>query len=140
MTSMVTTAARRIVREVHRSGFGWRLWFDLDGACVERIYDPEHRCCGPLPNNAWTEWSRRPGDDRLTQRQVQDYLTALSDVMPYAGKSVSIANQLAAELVSMREFRPGMTAAQLIALQSAVDDEYERVNYSAAGRSAYGED
>ncbi|WP_328384445.1 hypothetical protein OHQ88_33635 (plasmid) [Micromonospora zamorensis] len=37
----ITTAARRMTRELNQQSAGWRCYFDADGHLVQRIYGPE---------------------------------------------------------------------------------------------------
>ncbi|GLY54857.1 hypothetical protein Lesp01_85120 [Lentzea sp. NBRC 102530] len=117
-----------MTRAINANAPGWRMWFDLDGRLVERIYDPEHRCCGPLPDNAWVHWSRRWADQRATEREVQVELTAITDALTVE-QHPGAARRLASQLVALRSFdrpdRPQLALADELAILAAVDREQE---------------
>lgn len=76
--TMISTAARRIVREANSRRPGFRLYFDADGHLVNEVYGPE--AFGP--NSSTYHLCIHTGDrgrpSRITQAAVQDELDAIA--------------------------------------------------------------
>lgn len=76
----ITTAARRIARTLNSHRPGWRLYFDLDGYVVHRIFGPE--AFSPPRNSyvhafaTYQETGPAGRTHRYTQRAVQDAIDA----------------------------------------------------------------
>jgi hypothetical protein len=95
----ISTAARRIVRNLNSRRPGFTLYFDINGRQVDEKYGPEG--FGPAANSYYVEFPTGAAGRKLTwtQREVQDWLDAVAaalTVEPHPG----IAREIGAELVS----------------------------------------
>lgn len=93
----ITTASRRIVRELNARRAGFTLYFDADGRRVDEKYGTDG--FGPRYDTYYVEFAtgERGRKVRASQRAVQDVLDALAaalTVEPHLGRARDLADSL----------------------------------------------